>query len=109
MNGDIGFIRSLGASDVTVDFQQTSVTLATKDMHDLQLAYAVSIHKFQGSEAPIIILPIVPEWQFFMTTDVLYTAVTRAKHHVVIVGNMEVLNRMVCHSKKTKRLTRLFQ
>ena len=76
---------------------------------DIQLAYAVSIHKFQGSEASIIILPIVKQWGLFYGMDVLYTAVTRAKEHLYVLGDMSVFNQMVTNSKKSERYTRLFQ
>ena len=109
MNGDIGFIKRQSADDVTIEFQHGSVIFDSTDMADIQLAYAVSIHKFQGSEAPIIILPMIKQWGFFMSMDVLYTAITRAKQHLYIVGDMSVFNTMIVNAKKTNRITRLFQ
>ena len=109
MNGDIGFIQSLSADSVTIMFQHGLVEFEPSDMVDIQLAYAVSIHKFQGSESPVVILPIIKQWGFFMSMDVLYTAVTRAKQHLYILGDMGVLNHMITTAKKTKRDTRLFQ
>ena len=109
MNGDIGFIKQQSADDVTIEFQHGSVIFDSTDMADIQLAYAVSIHKFQGSEAPIIILPMIKQWGFFMSMDILYTAITRAKQHLYIVGDMSVFNTMIVNAKKTNRITRLFQ
>jgi exodeoxyribonuclease V alpha subunit len=109
MNGDIGFIRSMSNDSIKVQFHHDTVEFEPTDMQDIQLAYAVSIHKFQGSEAPIIILPIVKQWGFFMSMDVLYTAVTRAKAHLYVLGDMTVFNQMVINSKKSLRHTRLFQ
>jgi len=109
MNGDIGFIRSITNDSIKIQFHHDTIEFEPTDMQDIQLAYAVSIHKFQGSEAPIIILPIVKQWGFFMSMDVLYTAVTRAKEHLYVVGDMTVFNQMVINSKKSLRHTRLFQ
>jgi exodeoxyribonuclease V alpha subunit len=109
MNGDIGVIQSLSNETVTVQFDASTVVLETSDMHDVQLAYAVSIHKFQGSEAPIVILPIIKQWGFFMSTDVLYTAVTRAKTHLYVIGDLEAFNKMIEMGKSTERFTRLFR
>ena len=78
------------------------------DMDDIRLAYAVSVHKFQGSEAPVIILPILRQWKFFMSMDVLYTAVTRAKQHLYVVGELDTFNHMIQNSKQCERFTQLW-
>ena len=109
MNGDIGYIKKMSADQITIEFQHGLVDFELTEMTDIQLAYAVSIHKFQGSEAPIIILPIIKQWGFFMSMDVLYTAITRAKSHLFVVGDMAVFNRMICSAKKSERSTRLFK
>ena len=109
MNGDIGYIKRITNDATDIEFQHGSVSFETADMLDVQLAYAVSIHKFQGSEAPVIILPLIKQWGFFMSMDVLYTAVTRAKSHLFVVGDLRVLNQMIETSKKTERHTQLFQ
>tara|TARA_A100001015_G_scaffold220825_1_gene248479 strand:- start:126 stop:2180 length:2055 start_codon:yes stop_codon:yes gene_type:complete len=109
MNGDIGFIESIESDKIQIRFHSDLVDFDSTDMQDIQLAYAVSIHKFQGSEAPIIIMPIVKQWGFFMSKDVLYTAVTRAKDHLYVVGDLQVFERMIQESKTNIRHTRLFQ
>ncbi len=109
MNGDIGYIRSITNEAIKIQFHHDLIEFEPADMQDIQLAYAVSIHKFQGSEAPIIILPIVKQWGFFMSMDVLYTAVTRAKTHLYVLGDMTIFNQMITNSKKSERYTRLFQ
>ena len=109
MNGDIGFIRSIEHNEIVIQFDGLMVTYDYTDMEDIRLAYAVSVHKFQGSEAPIIILPIIRQWKFFMSMDVLYTAVTRAKHHLYVVGELDTFNDMIAHSKLTQRLTQLWR
>ncbi len=109
MNGDIGFIKSITNDQISILFDQRLIQFEPSEMSDIQLAYAVSIHKFQGSEAPVIILPIIKQWGFFMSMDVLYTAVTRAKAHLYILGDMNVFNKLLETSKKTVRHTFLFQ
>jgi exodeoxyribonuclease V alpha subunit len=109
MNGDIGFIREIKPDQILIEFQHGVIPFEHSEMIDIQLAYAVSIHKFQGSEAPVVILPIIKQWGFFMSKDVLYTAITRAKSHLYIVGDMTVFNRMVCNAKSPERWTRLYK
>ncbi len=109
MNGDIGYIKKISSEQIEIEFQHGNVEFESTEMTDIQLAYAVSIHKFQGSEAPIIILPIIKQWGFFMSIDVLYTAITRAKEHLYVVGDMAVFNRMICSARKSERSTRLFK
>ena len=64
MNGDIGFIRSIKPNEIIIAFDSLMVTYEFSEMEDIRLAYAVSVHKFQGSEAPIIVLPIIRQWKF---------------------------------------------
>ncbi|MBL6723385.1 MAG: AAA family ATPase [Candidatus Margulisbacteria bacterium] len=109
MNGDIGCITAIGSEAITIAFNGREMAFDSTDMLDIQLAYAVSIHKFQGSEAPVVILPIIKQWGFFMSTDVLYTAVTRAKTHLYVIGDMVAFNKMIELGKSTNRLTRLFR
>ncbi len=109
MNGDIGLIHAIKPNEIVIRFDHRLIDYEYTDMDDIRLAYAVSVHKFQGSEAPIIIMPIIRQWKFFMTMDVLYTAITRAKKHLYIIGELDVFNEMISNSKHTQRLTRLFQ
>jgi exodeoxyribonuclease V alpha subunit len=109
MNGDIGLIEAITNEELRIRFDGQVVAFEPGEMIDMQLAYAVSIHKFQGSEAPIIILPIVKQWKFFMSMDVLYTAVTRAKEHLYITGDYQVLNEMIVNSQSTFRHTQFFR
>ena len=64
MNGDIGRIVAISNEAITIHFHGRDIAFDSTDMLDIQLAYAVSIHKFQGSETPIIILPIIKQWGF---------------------------------------------
>ena len=100
MNGDIGFIRTIETDEITIQFDSDLVKYERSDMDDIRLAYAVSVHKFQGSEAPVVILPIVKQWKFFMSMDILYTAVTRAKNHLYVVGELDTFNEMIQNSKR---------
>jgi exodeoxyribonuclease V alpha subunit len=109
MNGDIGYVKTVNSDGITIDIHQRDIVLETVDMVDLQLAYAVSIHKFQGSESPIIILPITRRWSYFMSIGVLYTAVTRAKTHLYVVGDMGVFSDMIRNAKHNYRHTGLWR
>lgn len=100
-NGDIGYVihRELSQqgtlAQVVVEFQddQTArhVQYSAKALQDLRLGYAITIHKAQGSEFSAIVLPIVRQHQYMFSAHLLYTALTRAKHHLVILGDASVM------------------
>ncbi len=88
-NGDIGIIRSIDGANgiVEVDFDGNLVDYEKSDLIDLSLAYAVSIHKSQGSEYPVVIIPILKAHFIMLQRNLVYTAITRGKKKVVIVGD----------------------
>lgn len=96
-NGDIGYVRSIGGSSKDGDFLMEVffesvgdiVEYSYEDALDLELAYAITIHKSQGSEFPAVIVPMFKNMGFFLCRNLLYTAVTRAKEQVVIVTDWE--------------------
>ena len=79
----------------------------TGQLDELELAYAVTIHKSQGSEYPAIVLPILGGTRKLLNRNLLYTAVTRAKQMVVIVGNLNLINQMIDNTEEQKRYTSL--
>lgn len=89
-NGDIGRIESFNAPAGTVDvnFSGTRVTLTRQELTDTTLAYAISIHKSQGSEYPCVIIPLLKTHYAMLTRNLLYTALTRGKRQVIIVGDV---------------------
>ena len=88
-NGDIGIIRSIDGTNgiVEVDFDGNVVDYEKPDLIDLSLAYAVSIHKSQGSEYPVVIIPLLKAHFMMLQRNLIYTAITRGKKKVIIVGD----------------------
>ncbi len=108
-NGDIGYIKEINASNetVTIDFDGRIAVYDIASVDDIELAYAITIHKSQGSEYPVVILPILNNSPLLMTRNLLYTAITRAKKMVIIVGDREAVNAMVDNTANQRRYTRL--
>lgn len=107
-NGDIGIVASVGKSGVDVLFDDGKVvTYDGADMDELTLAYCVSVHKSQGSEFPVVILALSGSNYLIMTRNLLYTAVTRAKKMVVIVGDENCIKKMVGNNYTAKRYSLL--
>ncbi len=109
-NGDIGTIRriDLFAETMTVRFDGDRLAeYAFSDLDELELAYAVTIHKSQGSEYPAVIIPVWQGPQMLMTRNLIYTAVTRAKSCAVMVGLPEYFYRMTDNTEEMERYSGL--
>lgn len=109
-NGDVGYIQTVNreAKQVTVLFEDgRAADIAFEDMLDLTLAYAVSIHKSQGSEFPVVILPLLSGPPMLMTRNLLYTAITRARQMVMVVGSERTVARMVENDTVVQRYSGL--
>jgi len=109
-NGDAGSIQEIDeeAQTLTVLFDDLkTVEYDFSQLDELELAYAVTIHKSQGSEYPIVIIPIHSGPPMLMNRNLLYTAVTRAKKLVVIVGLQSTLHRMVDNNREINRYSSL--
>ena len=107
-NGDIGIIECIDDSGLTVYFDDERRVVYDETMlQDLELAYAMTIHKSQGSEFSTVVLALLPGPPQMMVRNLLYTAVTRAKDRVVMVGSETVLARMVENNKTAHRYTAL--
>ncbi len=106
-NGDIGRIEKIDVSDekVFVNFDDKIAVYDTSSLEDLEHAYAITIHKSQGSEYPVVILPLLNNSPLLMTRNLLYTAITRAKKMVIIVGDREAVERMVNNTSNKRRYT----
>lgn len=105
-NGDMGVIKEInpGAEEVVVEYdEQRKVTYSYSMLDELELAYAITIHKSQGSEYPAVILPILTGPKMLMNRNLLYTAITRAKRCVTILGSDETLQMMVENENEQKR------
>ncbi|HZR40664.1 MAG TPA: ATP-dependent RecD-like DNA helicase [Ktedonobacteraceae bacterium] len=112
-NGDVGWIRSINKENATlkVEFlEEAGPLLVSYDFHELDelvLAYAVTVHKSQGSEYPAIVLPLVKEHRMLLQRNLLYTAITRAKRFCVIVGQPYALELAVRNNRVAWRNTAL--
>jgi exodeoxyribonuclease V alpha subunit len=108
-NGDIGYIIHIDFVDqqVVVQFDEREVIYEFVDLDELTLAYAVSVHKYQGSECPCIIIPIHMTHFKLLNRNLLYTGVTRGKKLVVIVGTKKALGMAVRNDEVKKRFTGL--
>lgn len=109
-NGDIGIINQINEHRqmLEVIFDDGKyVIYGYEQLEELTLSYAATVHKSQGSEYPAVILPLLTGPQILMNRNILYTAVTRAKKCVVIVGNDEVVERMIENTREQERYTGL--
>lgn len=106
-NGDVGIIKSINHSkqSVLVDFDGREVEMLTSKMGHLHLAYAKTIHKSQGSEYGAVIIPVCDTHANMLTRQLLYTAITRGKKKVYLVGSENALNIAVSNIKKEVRET----
>jgi exodeoxyribonuclease V alpha subunit len=86
-NGDIGRVVSVGDEDLVIDFDGRTVALVGKQLDDVELAYAISIHKSQGSEYPAVVVAIHRSHRIMLRRNLLYTAVTRARRFCCLVGS----------------------
>lgn len=109
-NGDSGIIREINlfAELITVEFEEgRTVEYRFSDAGELELAYAITIHKSQGSEYPAVILPILTGPRMLLNRNILYTAVTRAKKCVTIVGSGEMVEHMIENENEQRRYSSL--
>ena len=109
-NGDTGIIEEINdfAETMTISFDEGKmVEYSYKNLEELEHAYAVTIHKSQGSEYPAVVIPLLTGPQMLLNRNLLYTAVTRAKKCVTIVGNDETFNMMIQNNIEAKRYTGL--
>ncbi|MCP4713687.1 MAG: ATP-binding domain-containing protein, partial [Deltaproteobacteria bacterium] len=108
-NGDIGRITRIDteARQVTIIFDGRQVAYDFNELEEVAHAYAVSVHKSQGSEFPVVIMPVVTQHFMLLQRNLLYTGVTRGKKLVVLVGSKKALTIAVKNDKTRKRYTSL--
>ncbi len=108
-NGDIGWISEIDqeAGEVVIDFDGRLLLYNASELDEIVLAYAISVHKSQGSEYPAVILPISTQHYVLLQRNLLYTAITRAKRLVVLIGTKKALAIAIKNNKPQLRYTRL--
>jgi exodeoxyribonuclease V alpha subunit len=109
-NGDIGLIYSIDVEDQRLEiiFNGKIIPFDFLDLDDITLAYAITVHKSQGSEYPCVILPLTTAHYIMLQRNLLYTAVTRASKMMIITGSKQALQIAVANKKSRKRYTSLF-
>lgn len=108
MNGDIGYIESFNILDDEINgiiamFDGNRVEYSLEDLEDINLAYAITIHKAQGSEFPIVILPISSLHYVMLKRKLLYTGITRAKQKLILLGDVKMLKVGVSQVEKNRK------
>lgn len=108
-NGDIGRITEIDREDheVVVDYDGRSVVYDYTDLDEIVLAYAVSVHKAQGSEYPAVVIPVLTQHYLLLQRNLLYTGITRGKKLVVLVGTKKAVAIAIGNNKPHKRYTLL--
>jgi exodeoxyribonuclease V alpha subunit len=110
-NGDMGRITRIDNENqiVQVDYEGHIVTYEFSQLDELVHAYAVSVHKSQGSEYPVVVLPLLTQHYMMLQRNLLYTGITRAKKLVVLVGSKKAIAMAVRNNKIARRNTRLIE
>ena len=109
-NGDMGVVREINffAEQMTVEFDEgRKITYPFAQLDELELAYAITVHKSQGSEYPAVVMPLLTGPRMLFNRNILYTAVTRAKKCVAIVGSEQTVAQMIRNQREQKRYSGL--
>jgi exodeoxyribonuclease V alpha subunit len=110
-NGDIGMVTQTDQNKecLEVSFEGRTVTYAFSELDELSLAYAISVHKSQGSEYPAVVVPLMTQHFPLLQRNLLYTAITRGKRLVVLIGNRRAVDIALDNDKPRLRASRLAQ
>lgn len=106
-NGDIGYLRAINrqSQEVVVEFDGRHVTYSFDQLDQLELAYAVTVHKSQGSEFQAVVMPLLGGFPKLYYRNLLYTAVTRARRLLILIGSKNVIYQMVDNNRRMYRYT----
>lgn len=110
-NGDVGFIEQIDLEEgvATIRFEERLVGYELSDLDEVTLAYAMSVHKSQGSEYPIVVMPMLTQHYLMLQRNLLYTAITRAREMVVLVGTRKAIAIAVRNNRVDQRWSGLAQ
>ena len=107
-NGDIGTITEVRPTSITVTYDDGKIVVYENAiLEELELAYAITVHKSQGSEFDTVVIPMFQGTEKLFSRNLLYTAITRAKNMVVLVGQRAALSKMVDNDYEAKRFSYL--
>lgn len=108
-NGDIGLVKSVDEENaiIKIKFDDKELDISGQELSNLNMSYAITIHKSQGSDYPYVIIPISKSHTYMWDANLLYTAVTRGKKRVILVGEKKTLFFSVAHFKQNDRITGL--
>ena len=108
-NGDIGIIVEIDniKREVTIDYDGNYVTFTNSNFSNFTLGYVISIHKSQGSEFKTVLIPILKEYGRMLYQKLIYTAITRSKKKLILIGEKEALDYAVINNKNEIRKTNL--
>jgi exodeoxyribonuclease V alpha subunit len=108
-NGDLGIIAAIDPieQEVTISFDGREVTYDYADLNEITLAWSITIHKSQGSEYPVVILPIYMTHFVMLSRNLIYTGLTRAKQLAIVIGSSKAISLAVKQVNQQQRYTRL--
>ncbi len=108
-NGDTGIVTGVdtAAREITVDFDGRTVSYAAEETDEITLGYAITIHKSQGSEYPAVVIPMTTKHYTMLQRNLVYTAVTRARQYVIMVGTRKALSVAITNNRPQHRQTGL--
>ena len=108
-NGDIGYIIAIDKEDqkIRIDFSGREVIYEYSELEEIVLCYAMTIHKSQGSEYPVIIIPVITQHYMMLQKNLLYTAITRAKQLAIVIGQKQAIKIAVNNRTVAARHTKL--
>ncbi len=109
LNGDLGYVRHIDpdAQELVIEFDGRPVTYQFGELDEVALAYAISIHKSQGSEYPAVVIPIMMQHDMMLRRNLLYTGITRGKELVALVGQKKAVGMAVKRNVVARRRSRL--
>lgn len=109
-NGEMGYIKEIDieGKGLLVDFGDKTIDYATCELDEIELAYALTIHKAQGSQFPCVILPIHTQHYMMLKRQIFYTAITRAEKKIIIIGSDKAIYMAISNNQERLRYTKLF-
>ena len=108
-NGDIGIINEINnnSKEISIDYYNSLIKFSSNDFNSFTLGYAISIHKSQGSEFDIVIIPILNSYYGMLYKKLIYTGITRARKRLILIGEESALKKAISNNKDDSKRTSL--